>query len=141
MIFLLVVDMNPSNITYIYSTLLCICKLCLKIKATPMITFDLPLFLKALMVIDSTLDNEALKKVVLRLGSFHTIMSFIGSIRHFIAAWGLEDLLNTIYTSNTIYSYVIYVHDKYKELIIVFDDYESPSTKDHAHVIRQKGGW
>lgn len=35
-------------------------------------------------------------------------------------------------------SYVSYVHNNYKEPIVVFDGYE-PSTKDHARKIRQKG--
>lgn len=50
-IFLSMVDMDPNDMTCVHSTLRYIFKLCLKIKAIPVITFDLPLFLKAFIVI------------------------------------------------------------------------------------------
>ena len=37
-----------------------------------------------------------------RLGTFHTQMSFLGSIGHLMAGTGLEELLGTIYAPNTV---------------------------------------
>ena len=36
-------------------------------------------------------------------------------------------------------SYIVYVYQNYVDPIVVFDGYDTPSTKDHAHVIRQEG--
>lgn len=91
------VDMDPNDMIGVYSTQLYIYKLCLKIKAIPVITFDLSLFLKALAVTESAPDSDDLKQVVLRLGPFHNIMSFVGPI-----GAGLKDLLSTIYAPNTV---------------------------------------
>ena len=52
------------------------------------------------MVIESEPANSYLRQVVLRLGSFHTDMSFIGSIGHLIAESGRKELLELIYGPN-----------------------------------------
>ncbi|CAH3196081.1 unnamed protein product [Porites evermanni] len=66
-------------------------------KGTPIITFDQPLWGKALMPADSNL-----RQVVLRLGSFRTEMSFIGSIGQLFAESGLKELLELIYAPNAV---------------------------------------
>ena len=71
-------------------------------KVTPIITFDQPLWWNALMVIESEPADSDLRQVVLRLGSFHTEMSFIGSIGHLIAESGLKELLELIYVPNAV---------------------------------------
>ena len=71
-------------------------------KVTPIITFDQPLWWKALMVIESEPADSDLRQVVLRLGSFHTEMSFIGSIGHLIAESRLKELLELIYVPNAV---------------------------------------
>ena len=40
-----------------------------------------------------------MKKVVLKLGGFHTEMSFLGAIGHLMAESGLKQVLETIYAS------------------------------------------
>ena len=67
---------------------------------TPIITFDQPLWLKALMIIVTEPVGSDLRNIVLRLGGFHTEMSFLGCIGHLIAASGLQELLELIYASN-----------------------------------------
>ena len=104
MIFHSMVDMDQNNMTCGYCTLLYICRLCLKIKGIPVVTSDLPLLLKALAVIESASGSDDLKKVVLQLGSFHTIMSFIGPVGHIISGSELEDLLSTVYAPHTVCS-------------------------------------
>ena len=71
-------------------------------KVTPIITFDQPLWWNALMVRQSEPADSDLRQVVLRLGSFHTEMSFIGSIGHLIGESGLKELLELIYVPNAV---------------------------------------
>ena len=54
------------------------------------------------MVRESEPADSDLRQVVLRLGSFHTEMSFIGSIGHLIAESGLKELLELIYAPNAV---------------------------------------
>ena len=61
--------------------------------ATPILTFDQPLFWKALTIIQSRPDGSDLKGMALRLGRFHMQMSFLGSIGHLMAGSGLQALL------------------------------------------------
>ena len=71
-----VIDLNPSDYTCIYSTLLFVIDQFKKLYIiTPSITFDQPLWLKATeIVIEKSLN------IVVHLGGFHTLMSFSGSI-------------------------------------------------------------
>ena len=54
------------------------------------------------MIIVTEPEGSDLKDVVLRLGGFHTEMSFLGCIGHLMAASGLQDLLELIYSSNAV---------------------------------------
>ena len=94
--------MSSSNTTRIFSTLKFISEHARHHKVTPIITFDQPLWWNALMVIESEPADSDLRQVVLRLGSFHTEMSFIGSIGHLIAESGLKELLELIYAPNAV---------------------------------------
>ncbi len=53
------------------------------------------------MVINEGSTSE-LKSIVLRLGGFHTIMSFLGCIGQLMAGSGLSELLETIYAPNAV---------------------------------------
>ena len=89
-LFLPIVDLNPSNETCIYSTLLCIENQALQLGIpVPCITFDQPLWIKAVEIIKS----KPLK-IVCWLGGFHTMMSFIGSIGFVMKGSGLEEALD-----------------------------------------------
>ena len=46
--------------------------------------------------------KSRLKDIVLLLGTFHTCMSFYGSIGHLVAGSGLQSLLELIYAENTV---------------------------------------
>jgi len=54
---------------------------------TPCITFDMPLWLKAVDI-----SNTKQLHIVCKLGGFNTIMSFLGSIGHMMAGSGLEEM-------------------------------------------------
>ena len=65
---------------------------------TPVMTFDQPLYWKAMMIIRYQPHDSDLKCMVLRLGGFHMQMSFLGSIGHLMADSGLHKLLEIAYT-------------------------------------------
>ena len=64
---------------------------------TPCITFDQPLFLKAFEISQS-------KKlpIIIRLGDFHTLMSFLGNVGMVMDSSGLREVMETVYASNTV---------------------------------------
>ena len=100
--FLPMIDMNPSDVTCVYSTLKYVCEHARRHDVTPILTFDQPLWWKALMIIVTEPVGSNLRDIVLRLGGFHTEMSFLGCIGHLMAASGLQELLELIYSSNTV---------------------------------------
>ena len=101
--FLPMIDMNPSDVTCINSTLKFVSDHAKSHdNATPIITFDQPLWWKAFNIIQTEPAGSELRKVVLRLGAFHTEMSFIGSIGHLMAGSGLREVLELIYASNAV---------------------------------------
>lgn len=92
------VNLNPSDETCIYSTLAYIENQAQKLNIlTPCVTFDQPLWIKAVDVI-----KKMGMGIVCRLGGFHMLMSFMGSIGFVMAASGLSEALNTIYGANTV---------------------------------------
>ena len=96
--FLPVIDLNPNDESCIFSTLTFVIKQAknMGIK-TPCITFDQPLWLKAMKIIKA----EQLH-IVCRLGGFHMLMSFLGSIGKLMKGSGLEDVFAEVYASNSI---------------------------------------
>ena len=64
---------------------------------TPCITFDQPLWLKAVEIVKAKSLN-----IVCRLCGFHVMMSFIGSIGSMMKGSGLEEALETVYGSNAV---------------------------------------
>ena len=96
------IDMNPSDLSCINSTLHFICEQSGKNNVTPVVTFDQPLFWKATTIINNSPVTSPLRKVVLRLGGFHTEMSFLGSIGHIMMGSGLQELLETVYAPNAV---------------------------------------
>ena len=70
--------------------------------ATLILTFDQPLYWKALTIIQSQPDGSDLKGMVLSLGGFHMQMSFLGSIGHLMAGSGLQELLDVVLAGNAL---------------------------------------
>ncbi|CAC5400105.1 unnamed protein product [Mytilus coruscus] len=64
-IFLPMIDMNASNISCIYSTLLFVSNQAHRYNRTPVLTFDQPLYWKTLTIIQNEHPNSQLKSVVL----------------------------------------------------------------------------
>ena len=78
--FLPMLDLNPGDMSCVCSTLKFIASQAQKNNVTPIMTFDQPLCLKALTVISSKHADSDLKSIILRLGTFHLQMSFLGAI-------------------------------------------------------------
>ena len=75
-ILLPIIDLQSTNLTCIYSTLLFIQNQADKLNIlTPAITFDQPLMFKA-----SRIKAEKKLDIVCQFGRFHILMSFAGSI-------------------------------------------------------------
>ena len=100
--FLPMIDMNPSDATCVYSTLKFITNHAIQHNITPIITFDHPLWFKALSIITAEPEGSDLHKIILRLGGFHTEMKFLGCIGHIMSGSGLEQVLESIYASNAV---------------------------------------
>ena len=82
-----IIDINPSDYTCLYSTLLYVIDQSKKLgMITPCVTFDQPLWFKA-----KSLD------IVVCLGGFHTLMSFVGAVGSLIVGSGLSELLRDLW--------------------------------------------
>jgi hypothetical protein len=93
-----IVDLNPSDPTCIYSTLCFIVNQAHLLNVvTPCITFDQPLWIKAVEISKSSSLNE-----FCRLGGFHMLMSYLDGIGTKMAGSGLTEVLEVCYGSNTV---------------------------------------
>ena len=61
------------------------------------LTFDQPLWFKAIAII-----QEKNLDVICRLGGFHLLMSFLGSVGHLMGGSGLEEVLQEVYAPNVV---------------------------------------
>ena len=96
--FLPIIDLNPNDEHCIYSTLLFVMEEAKRLRiAVPCVTFDQPLWLKACGIVE-----ESGLGIVVRLGGFHTLMSYLGAIGKVMKGSGIEELFNEVYAENTI---------------------------------------
>ena len=96
--FLSLIDLNPSDESCIYSTLMFIIKQAnlMKIMVTS-VAFDQHLWLKAVGIIE-----DANLPIVCCLGGFNTLMSFLGSLGNLMKGSGLEELFSQVYREHTV---------------------------------------
>ena len=96
--FLPIIDLDPNDETCIYSTLLFVIKQAKKLKiVVPSVTFDQPLWLKATGIIE-----KANLDIVCRLGGFHAMMSFLGSVGNLMKGSGIEEFFSEVYAEHTV---------------------------------------
>ena len=96
--FLPIIDLSPTNENCIYSTLVFIIDQAKKLDIlVPCVTFDQPLWYKAIGIIAETGLN-----IVARLGGFHTVMSFLGSVGKMMKGSGIEELFAEVYAENSV---------------------------------------
>jgi hypothetical protein len=86
-----ILDLNPNNMTCISSTQQYIIDRCKLLRvSTSCVTFDEPLWIKAIEVAHGLNLN-----IVVRLGSFHMLMSCLGSLGWVMSGSGLTEVLHT----------------------------------------------
>ena len=96
--FLRIIDLNPNDDQCIYSTLKFIEEQSAFLNIdTPVITFDQSLWLKATDIIFLKHLN-----IVCRLGGFHLMMSFLGSIGKLMEKSIIEEAIENIYGPNAV---------------------------------------
>lgn len=96
--FLPIIDLNPTDENCIYSTLLYICDQENKLRVkVPYVIFHQPLWQKFVSIIE-----EAKLRIFCRLGGFHMMMRYLGSIGNLIKGFCVEDLFIEVYGENTV---------------------------------------
>ena len=83
--FLPIIDLNPSDMNCVYYTLRYISTHFRRHNIAPIVTFDQPLWLKAVIIQYSVSPDNGIRSLVVRLGGFHTKMSLLGAIGNIMA--------------------------------------------------------
>ena len=94
--FLPFVDMDPNNLSTVYTTLMFVIDECKNNGIEPVVTFDQPLWLKSMMI-----KKKENLSITILLGNFHTQMSYLGSIDYVMKNSGILELFSTIYAENS----------------------------------------
>lgn len=66
-----------------------------------MITFDQPLYWKAMEMVKKAKESDIIAKIVVVLGGFHTIMNVLGLIGQVMDGSGIKETIVLIYTEDT----------------------------------------
>ena len=94
------INLDPTDLSTIYSALKYAQNLCDKHKlGICPVTFDQPLFIKSCDVI---LSSDDLSSLMARLGGFHTIMLYMGSIGYIMGGSGIEELWKSVYAPKSV---------------------------------------
>ena len=89
------IDLDPNNMSTVF-TLMFVSDQRKKYKLEPVVTFDQPLWLKAM-----TIKKNNCLPITILLRHFHTQISFLGSIRYVIKSSDILELLSTAYPPNS----------------------------------------
>ena len=93
--FLPFINLPASDENCLYSTLSFIASQGTKYGFAPVLTFDQPLYWKSLQIVKSVNPSSSVSKIVLNLGGFHTMMSFLGAMGHLMDGSGKNSKLYT----------------------------------------------
>ena len=108
-------------------------------------TFDQPLYLKVLTVISSKHADSDLKSTILRLGTFHLQMSFLGAIGYLMAGSGLQEIMELVYAPSAVvhilsgkaYARAVRAHllvDAALNAVLLADAFQIPQILVHQEV-------
>ena len=100
-LFLPMIDLPSSKESCLYSTLCFVASQGRTYGFTPVLTFDQPLWWKSVKILKSDTTNE-LSSIVLKLGGFHLMMSFVGCIGHLMEGSGLKEVLELVYATGAV---------------------------------------
>ena len=87
--FLPIIDLNPSDMNCVYSYLCYISTHVRRHNVAPILTFDQPLWLKAIIIQASVSADNGIRSIVVRFVGFHTQMTLLGAISSIMAGSGL----------------------------------------------------
>ena len=93
--FLPMIDLDPTDINCVYTTLKFVQRQCELQKCIPVLTFDQPLYLKALSLI--TAENSDVGNIFVRLGKFHLMLCWLSALGTLYANSGLSTILEQCY--------------------------------------------
>lgn len=98
------VDLKPSDPDAIYSALMFVaCQMeKFNVKSITHVTFDMQLYIIAKSIQVSTLNDIISKKILIRLGGFHTCLNLQGCIGKLMQGSGLNEALLEVYGNSTI---------------------------------------
>ena len=96
------IDEKSTDYSFIYSTMMFIDAQARKHGKTPLLTFDQPLYWKAFEVLAQLMKDGISCDIVLILGSFHTLLSFLGSIGNPMTRTGLQSSFKQVYAENSV---------------------------------------
>ena len=98
--FLPVIEGDPNDLNTIFTTL----KECIRLSAdsVAIVTFDLPIWLKAVDII-----KQANLPIIARLGGFHLLKSYLGSMGNIMKDSGLLEVIQLIYPGSTTASHIM----------------------------------
>lgn len=100
--FLPMIDLDPNDPSCILSTLNFILEHAEIHNCQPIITFDQPLYYKSVIIISNSEENSPLRKIVVRLGTFHTEMSYLGAIGQIMSGSGIKQMFEVNYASGSV---------------------------------------
>ncbi|KYN29869.1 hypothetical protein ALC57_00678, partial [Trachymyrmex cornetzi] len=66
------------------------------------VTFDLPLYQKAVQIVHSCHNDNTLNTIMPRLGGFHLLMSYFGAVGFIMAGTGLNEIFSLCYAKNSV---------------------------------------
>ena len=94
-----IINGDPNEYSTIYTLLMeCLCHT----QCPAVITFDLPIWLKATQIV-----LQSNLPIITRLGGFHLLKSFLGSIGVIMADSGLQELIQLVYPGSSTAEYIL----------------------------------
>lgn len=101
-IFLPFINASPSDYNTLYTAMKTSVENARSLNMkTCIVTFDQPLYTKSRNITSAICLSDEMF-IVVRLGSFHTLMSYMGSIGYIMGGSGIKEALSTVYAENTI---------------------------------------
>lgn len=100
-----IVNLKPTSYDALLTVLMYAADKARSLKQTTVFTtFDQPLYMKARDILATAEQKQdtSLANVILRLGGFHLLMSYLGSIGNIMSGSGLTELWSTIYAAESV---------------------------------------
>lgn len=84
------IDIDPNNLSLVFTALCFAAEQCSRNKQSCIVTFDQPLFLKAMEIVAGSEASSDLSNIVVRLGGLHLLMSYLGCVGHIMEGSGIH---------------------------------------------------